>query len=219
MIVLETYSPPTDPLDIIYQDELLIVLNKPSGLLSVPGRPEAHKDSLANRVQSEFPTATVVHRLDMETSGVIVMALTRHAHRFISQAFERRLTEKTYEARVDGLVGADQGEIDQPLIVDWPNRPRQIIDHEVGKNALTRYEVIEREKAYTRLALYPVTGRTHQLRVHCLHLGHVILGDQLYGSERTITAADNRLQLHATSLTINHPESRERITFTSPVPF
>ncbi len=219
MITLKNYNPPLGPLDILDHDEHIIVLNKPSGLLSVPGKPEEHKDCLSSRVSSEFPTATVVHRLDMETSGIIVMALTPQAHRFISLGFEKRLTEKTYEARVDGLVADDFGEIDQPLIVDWPNRPIQIIDYERGKQAITRYEVIEREEAYTRLALYPVTGRTHQLRVHCLHLGHVILGDQLYGTERTIIAADRRLQLHAKSLTIIHPATQEKITFNSPVPF
>ena len=218
MTILKHYHPPTGPLDIIHRDEHMIVLNKPSGLLSVPGKHAEHKDCLERRVQAEFPEATTVHRLDMETSGILVMALTKEAHRFISRGFEDRKTEKRYEARVDGIVANDEGSIDLPLICDWPNRPRQMVDHERGKSALTHYKVIEREKGVTRLALFPITGRSHQLRVHCLSMGHVILSDPLYGQEDTISAAE-RLQLHATMLTIIHPESREKITFNSEVPF
>ena len=218
MTILKYYSPPVGPLDILHLDEQMIVLNKPSGLLSVPGKHEDHKDCLERRVQAEFPSATTVHRLDMETSGIMVMALTKEAHRYISRGFEYRKTEKSYIARVDGIVEGDEGSINLPLICDWPNRPRQMVDHERGKQALTHYKVIEREDTATRLALYPVTGRSHQLRVHCLSLGHEILGDPLYGQERTIKAAD-RLQLHATNLTIYHPATQEKIAFTSPVPF
>lgn len=218
MTILKHYNPPFGPLDIIHQDAQLVVLNKPSGLLSVPGRHEDHKDCLERRVQAEFPTATTVHRLDMETSGILVMALTKEAHRYISRGFEYRKTEKSYIARVDGIVECDEASIDLPLICDWPNRPRQMVDHERGKSALTHYKVIEREERATRLALTPITGRSHQLRVHCLSMGHVILGDPLYGKEEDIKAA-NRLQLHATSLTIFHPSTQEKITFCSEVPF
>lgn len=218
MTILKYYNPPCEPLDILHRDGHLIVLNKPSGLLSVPGKHIEHKDCLESRVQAEFPSATTVHRLDMETSGILVMALTKQAHRYISRGFEDRKTDKSYIARVDGVVASDEGSIDLPLICDWPNRPRQMVDHESGKSALTHYKVMEREAKATRLALYPVTGRSHQLRVHCLSMGHEILGDPLYGRDDTINAAD-RLQLHATSLTIFHPESHEKITFNSPVPF
>lgn len=218
MTILKHYNPPCGPLDILHHDEHMIVLNKPSGLLSVPGKHADHKDCLESRVQAEFPSATTVHRLDMETSGILVMALTKQAHRYISRGFEDRKTDKSYIARVDGIVASDEGSIDLPLICDWPNRPRQMVDHESGKNALTHYKVMEREEKATRLALYPITGRSHQLRVHCLSMGHEILGDPLYGRDDTINAAD-RLQLHATSLTIFHPETCEKITFNSPVPF
>ena len=218
MTILKHYSPPNGPLDILHLDEHMIVLNKPSGLLSVPGKHTEHKDCLESRVQAEFSHATTVHRLDMETSGILVMALNKHAHRYISRGFEDRKTDKTYMARVDGIVAEDEGSIDLHLICDWRNRPRQMVDHDKGKSALTNYKVMEREHAATRLALYPVTGRSHQLRVHCLSMGHEILGDPLYGRAETIKAAD-RLQLHATSLTIFHPETQEKITFNSKVPF
>lgn len=218
MTTLKHYSPPRDPLDILHLDEHVIVLNKPSGLLSVPGKHAEHKDCLESRVQAEFSHATTVHRLDMETSGILIMALNKQAHRYISRGFEDRKTDKTYIARVDGIVKSDEGSIDLPLICDWPNRPLQMVDHDKGKSALTHYKVIEREASATRLALYPITGRSHQLRVHCLSMGHEILGDPLYGRQDTIQAAD-RLQLHATSLTIFHPATQEKISFTSPVPF
>lgn len=213
------YRPPQSPyLEIIYQDDAMVVLNKPSGLLSVPGKADAHKDCLISRVQRVFPTATVVHRLDMATSGLMVMALTKDAHRHISRQFEKRETRKTYIARVYGDVEVPKGEIDLPLICDWPNRPKQMVDHERGKPALTRYEVLHRADGITTVALYPVTGRSHQLRVHMLSLGHPILGDRLYAHDDALALAP-RLQLHALRLSISHPVTDTPLTFESASPF
>ena len=213
------YAPPQSPyLTIVYQDDDMVVLNKPSGLLSVPGKAPEHFDSLIYRVQRVFPTATVVHRLDMATSGVMVMALNKSAHRHLSKQFELRQTRKRYFARVDGHVHSESGEVNAPLICDWPNRPKQKICHESGKRALTRYEVINRGKNESLVALYPVTGRSHQLRVHMLSVGHVILGDRLYAYSEARERAP-RLQLHAESLSITHPVTAVTLTFCSPIPF
>lgn len=210
--MLFEYNPPKSALDILHHDKDIVVLNKPSGLLSVPGRQEHMKDSLSLRVQQEFPTATIVHRLDMDTSGILVMALNIEAHRHISMQFEKRYTEKSYVAHVYGTVEQDEGEIDLPLILDWPNRPLHIVDHENGKQALTRWQVLERKKGFTRIAYFPVTGRTHQLRVHSQAIGHPILGDTLYAHDEARQMAD-RLLLHAKMLTITHPYSKEKMTF------
>ncbi|MCJ9430541.1 RluA family pseudouridine synthase [Kordiimonas marina] len=207
------YNPPKEPfLDIVYKDDDLIVLNKPSGLLSVPGRGRAKRDSLAWRTQKDHRTATVVHRLDMETSGIMVMALNMEAHRHISRQFEERQTEKTYIAVVGGDLETDEGEIDLPLIVDWPNRPKHIVDHETGKKAVTRYRVLDRLGDRTRVSLHPITGRSHQLRVHMQSLGHPILGDTLYATPEQVAMAP-RLQLHATELVLTHPVTGARLTF------
>lgn len=208
------YFPPDGPLDILYHDRDIILLNKPAGLLSVPGRQDHMKDSLSSRVQDRFPTATVVHRLDMDTSGIMVMARTKAAHRHISKQFEKRMTQKSYIAHLYGRIEADKGEINLPLILDWPNRPLHIVDHIRGKSALTRWEVLCRKQDYTQVIFYPVTGRTHQLRVHAQAMGHPILGDRLYAPEPVINMAC-RLLLHAQMLTLTHPYSHEIITFTS----
>ncbi|PCI48463.1 MAG: RNA pseudouridine synthase [Alphaproteobacteria bacterium] len=212
------YKPPLAPLKILYHDKDILVLNKPSGLLSVPGRQDHMKDSLSQRVQAEFPSATVVHRLDRDTSGIMLMALNKQAHRHISMQFEKRVTEKSYIAHLYGQVVRDTGEIDLPLILDWPNRPLHIVDHEKGKNALTRWKVLERGGGFIRVAFYPVTGRTHQLRVHAAAMGHPILGDSLYAHKKALGMAD-RLRLHATLLTLLHPVTKEKITFTSEADF
>jgi tRNA pseudouridine32 synthase/23S rRNA pseudouridine746 synthase len=155
----------------------------------------------------------------METSGILVMALSKDIHGHIGRQFEHRRTEKTYIARVAGHVAGDEGEVDLPLICDWPNRPRQMVDFERGKKALTRWRVLEREEGgVTRLELKPVTGRSHQLRVHCQQMGHSILGDPFYASDEVKEMTD-RLQLHAHSLSLFHPVKKETVTFTSPVPF
>ena len=210
-------------LDIIYQDDDIVVLNKASGILSVPGRLPEHQDCLQNRVQRVLPTATVVHRLDMATSGVMIMALNKPAHVAISRQFEQRKTQKSYLARVWGLVEQSEGSVDLPLISDWPNRPKQKVDHENGKKSLTHYRVLSHknatdEKASTFLELTPITGRSHQLRVHMLALGHPILGDKLYAPKDALIMR-NRLQLHALTLSLFHPSSEQAITFNAPCPF
>lgn len=213
------YEPPMTPyLSVLYQDEDLLFLDKPSGLLTVPGRGEGMQDCLESRVQQQFPAATIVHRLDMETSGVVVMTRHKDAHREISRQFEMRETEKVYEALVWGHMTEERGEVDEPLICDWPNRPMQKICYERGKKSVTRYEVLGIEGDYTRVALYPVTGRSHQLRVHMLHLGHPIIGDTLYARGPALAASD-RLCLHAKTLSVTHPESKEKLTLSAPVGF
>ena len=213
------YRPPLRPyLEVLHHDNDLLVLAKPSGLLSVPGRASEHKDCLERRAQTVFPSATTVHRLDKDTSGVMVMALNRKAHRHIGLQFERRKLSKTYIARVWGQVNENEGRIDLPLICDWPNRPRQMVDHERGKPALTLWKVIGREPGATRLFLYPHTGRSHQLRVHMMSLGHPVLGDALYAHGQALTATD-RLQLHASAITLHHPDGGQLMTFEAPCPF
>ncbi|MCB1782543.1 MAG: RNA pseudouridine synthase [Alphaproteobacteria bacterium] len=217
------YDPPQEPfLTILYQDKHLVAALKPAGLLSVPGKPAEHSDSLALRVQSRFPRATVVHRLDLATSGVIVMALNLKAHRHISMQFEKRETSKTYIARVWGHMQDDHGEVNLPMKCDWPNRPKQMVDYVEGRPALTLWDVVAREEenghAVTRVSLNPITGRSHQLRVHMLSLGHPILGDDLYAHKDAYEAAP-RMQLHAQSLTLRHPVTEEEMTFEAPCPF
>ena len=212
------YAPPGDPLDIIYQDDDLILVNKPAGLLSVPGKADDHKDSLETRVKTAIPKALLVHRLDMATSGLMVFAANPNAQRHLGLQFEKRYIQKQYIARVDGLMRGESGHINLPLLTDWPNRPRQKVDFETGKSAQTDWEVLEREPRSTRIALYPKTGRSHQLRVHMLAIGHVILGDQLYAEDKAFKAA-TRLQLHAKRLTLRHPAGGEWMTFEAPCPF
>lgn len=213
------YQPPMSPyLDIIYQDDDIVVLNKQSGLLTVAGRLPEHQDCLAHRVQKVLPTATIVHRLDMATSGIILMALNKDAHVAISRQFEHRKTEKRYLARVYGQLKETAGEINLPLICDWPNRPKQMVDHQRGKPSLTKYQLLEQSEQTALVELTPITGRSHQLRVHMMSLGHPILGDRLYAHADALTLSD-RLQLHATWLKITHPSTNEPIAFSALVPF
>lgn len=213
------YDPPLKPyLNIIFQDDDIVVFNKPSGLLSVPGKGKDRADCLQTRAQRVFPTVTVVHRLDMATSGLMVMALNKSAHRHISKQFELRETAKTYQAIVFGKVQQDYGEINLPLICDWPNRPKQMVDHQQGKKALTHWQVLERNADTTRVELKPVTGRSHQLRVHMLSISHPIVGDTLYAHEQALKMAD-RLNLHATFLGFCHPVTEQTLSFESTVPF
>ena len=212
------YEPPKTPLDILYIDEDVLVVNKPSGLLTVPGKELKHHDSLELRIKIEYPNSFLVHRLDMDTSGVIIFALSKSTQRSLNLQFEKRIVKKLYEARVFGNIKEDNGFIDLPLIVDWPNRPLQKIDAKEGKSALTHWQVLDREGDVTRVALMPETGRTHQLRVHMMSLGHTILGDRFYGNVAEINLA-NELQLHAKDLMILHPKSGKKITFKAPLPF
>ncbi|MDV7338928.1 pseudouridine synthase [Terasakiella sp. A23] len=208
------YQPPEGPLDVLFWDANLIVLNKPSGLLSVPGRAVDHKDCLQSRVEAEFGTALVVHRLDMDTSGVIVMAFDKDTLRDLSKQFENKTTAKTYVCLVAGIVAEDSGIVDLPLRCDWPNRPLQMVDHKQGKKAETHWRVLERHKDQTRLELTPITGRSHQLRVHCLSMGHPIIGDRFY-APADIVSQSERLCLHAQSLSFTHSVSGERMTITA----
>ncbi|MEN6542900.1 pseudouridine synthase [Parvibaculum sp.] len=213
------YAPPMEPyLEVLYRDDDILVLSKPSGLLHVPGKPVEHADCLEARAQAAFPAAMTVHRLDKDTSGVVVMGLNRKAHAHLSQQFELRQTRKVYVARVWGRMSEDSGHIDLPIACDWPNRPKQMVDRENGRPAQTDWKVIEREASATRVALYPATGRSHQLRVHMLSLGHPILGDNFYAHEAAFAAAD-RLQLHAEYLSFRHPSQGRDCAFTAPCPF
>ena len=213
------YRPPMSPyLDIIYQDDDIVVLNKNSGLLTVPGRLPEHQDCLQNRVNRVLPSATVVHRLDMATSGIILMALNKNAHVNISRQFEKRQTQKHYIANVYGQLEKETGTVDLPLICDWPNRPKQKVDLEHGKKALTHYQVLNFSDNYTQVELTPVTGRSHQLRVHMLAIGHPILGDRLYAHDKALELSE-RLQLHAQSLAISHPVTGENMAFCTDCPF
>lgn len=214
---MDSYSPPDTPLDILHQDHELLIVNKPSGLLSVPGRGAHLADCLIARIQAVFPEALLVHRLDRDTSGVMVFAMTPHAQRHLGLQFEKRQVKKVYVARVYGTVDGDEGTVDLPLIVDWPNRPKQHVDHENGKPAVTDWKVAKRGDTETRMRLFPQTGRSHQLRVHMLALGHPILGDPFYASGPALEAP--RLMLHAESLRLRHPDGGRGMTFKAKCPF
>jgi tRNA pseudouridine32 synthase / 23S rRNA pseudouridine746 synthase len=211
------YAPPDVPLDILYQDDLIIVANKPAGLLSVPGKLEGREDCLVSRLQAAHWDTLLVHRLDCDTSGVMIFARTKQAQGFLGQEFEKRRAKKTYVARVWGQLTPDQGHVDLPLAADWPNRPRQMVDEVNGRPAQTDWQVIGRDAETTRVRLSPLTGRSHQLRVHMLAMGHPILGDPIYA---TGPARDfPRLILHAETLSLHHPGSGEWVSFTAPCPF
>ncbi len=214
---MDAYCPPDTPLEIIHQDHELLLVNKPSGLLSVPGKGEHLADCLLSRIQAAFPEALLVHRLDRDTSGIMVFALTPHAQRHLGLQFEKRQVKKVYVARVYGVVDGDEGTVDLPLIVDWPNRPRQHVDHENGKPAVTDWKVVKRGAAETRMRLFPQTGRSHQLRVHMKELGHPILGDPFYATGPAREAP--RLMLHAESLRLRHPDGGKGLTFKAKCPF
>ena len=215
---LTDYSPPDGPLVILHRDADLLLVDKPSGLLSVPGGPEAHRDCLDARVRAAFPQALLVHRLDRQTSGVMVFALNPRARRIIGLQFERRMVRKTYVARVAGVPRADAGRIDLPLIADWPNRPLQKVCRRTGRAAVTNWRVLGREGRSCRLERGPETGRSHQLRVHLKEIGHPILGDTFYGSAEVRDAAP-RLQLHAAELRLRHPADGAWTSWTAPCPF
>ncbi len=211
------YAPPADPVEILHEDSQLVVVNKPSGLLSVPGKGAHLADCLLTRVQAIFPQALVVHRLDRDTSGVMVFALTPHAQRHLGLQFEKRQVKKVYVARLWGRLEPKRGEVDLPLIVDWPNRPRQKVCHETGRPALTEWQVLRHEGDTTRVRLRPRTGRSHQLRVHMQALGHPILGDPFYakGPARDFP----RLMLHSEELRLRHPEGGIGMRFRVAAPF
>ncbi len=218
---MNSYNPPPDNgLDVIYEDEALLVVDKPSGLLSVPGRGADKQDSLLLRARQHWPEAECVHRLDMETSGVMVMAIGKSTQRALNKLFQQRRVKKNYIAVVDGNVAGQEGEIDLPLICDWPNRPRQKVDFRSGKPSRTRFSVLgyNRLNDTTRLSLQPATGRSHQLRVHMQALGHCIVGDSLYALPNVRDKA-SRLLLHASEISFEHPLNGRHSQFSARIPF
>lgn len=210
------YDPPDTPLHILHEDAAILVLDKPAGLLTVPGKLEGRQDSLITRLQAARWDALLVHRLDCDTSGVIIFARTKQAQGFLGQEFEQRRAQKTYIARLHGQLVEDTGSIDLPIGSDWDYRPRQKVRPD-GKPALTDWQVIDRSADETRVRLTPHTGRSHQLRVHMLALGHPIVGDQIYAPDRS--AQYPRLMLHAETLSLHHPASGQRVSFSAPPPF
>ena len=216
-VISDSYNPPLDALVVVHQDHELLLVDKPSGLLSVPGKGEHLADCLIARVQAVFPDALLVHRLDRDTSGVMVFAMTRHAQRHMNLQFEKRQMKKTYLARVFGRVEEKTGTVDLPLIVDWPNRPLQHVDFENGKQAITDWRVLKYEENATRMRLFPQTGRSHQLRVHMREIGHPILGDPFYATGEARAAP--RLMLHAESLRLSHPDGGRGQTYKAKSPF
>ncbi len=207
-------------LDILHEDKDLLVLNKPAGLLTVPGRGPDKQDCLINRALRYNPNARVIHRLDQGTSGIVMLPLNYPTQRALTHQFQQRAVHKRYLAVVAGLVALDAGEIALPLICDWPNRPLQKVCFEEGKSALTHYRVLARDPVNntSRLELEPVSGRTHQLRVHMLNLGHPILGDQLYAPDE-VRALAPRLLLHACRLDLHHPITGEHLRVTCTADF
>ena len=207
---------------ILYADDALIVADKPAGMLSVPARGEDRQDCLAARVRLLHHDALIAHRLDRATSGLILFARGGERLRRLGLAFEQRIVGKRYIALVQGHVRDDSGEIDLPLAADEDNRPRQIVDTVRGRHALTRYRVLERRgsgaAAVTRVELKPVTGRSHQLRVHLMSIGHAILGDPLYAPAESALSG-HRMHLHAEGIAFMHPETRIPVSFESPAPF
>ena len=213
--VIERYQ----EIDFYYKDEHMAMVSKPSGLLTVPGKGPDKADCLIARLQEQSPYAKIVHRLDMATSGILVIAYTPTSHRELSRQFQDRETQKHYIALINGDLeassGQTSGEVDLPLITDWPNRPKQKVCFESGKPSQTLWSILDKSPEQnpdrTRVKLTPITGRSHQLRVHMLSLGHPILGDNLYACEEAL-AKSPRLLLHAEQLTVHHPITGEAIT-------
>ena len=209
-------EPCFEKVQILFRDEHLLVINKPAGLLSVPGR--VVKDCVLNRMLVDFPEVRTVHRLDLDTSGLMILALSQKATSDLNRQFRERTIKKDYEAIVYGCLKNEEGEIDFPIRPDPENRPLQIVDFDEGKSSLTRYQVMSFEESYSRIRLMPVTGRSHQLRVHLAAIGHPILGCDLYAHEEAYKAG-SRLNLHASKLRFDHPETNEFLTFESVPPF
>lgn len=207
-----------EEIQILYEDKDLLLVRKPDLLLSVPGRHPLNKDCLIHRLQEKWPGASIVHRLDLDTSGVMVIPLKKTVHSHISRQFQERQVYKAYVAVVFGKVALENGEIDLPIATDWQNRPKQKICFEKGKSALTRYRVLERLEDRTRLLLEPVTGRSHQLRIHLSETGHPILGCDMYAHPEALEMAP-RLMLHATKLSFQHPTTGLEICGECPVDF
>jgi tRNA pseudouridine32 synthase / 23S rRNA pseudouridine746 synthase len=215
---VSVYAPPQGKVSYIHTDPDLIVIDKPAELLSVPGRGPEKADCAISRVQADHPEALTVHRLDMSTSGLLVFARSKEAQRRLAIQFEKGVIAKSYIAHVWGAPDPGSGLIDLPLGQDWPNRPRQKVDHDAGKPSQTQYETSGTHAHGARLALTPLTGRTHQLRLHLAAIGHPILGDDIYAHAEALTAK-HRLHLHALRLELIHPTRNERLRFESACPF
>jgi tRNA pseudouridine32 synthase/23S rRNA pseudouridine746 synthase len=218
---LPTVRPLTGRLTLLYLSEQLIVVDKPSGLLSVPGREAGKEDCLSSRVQAEFPDALIVHRLDMGTSGIVVMGRGAKAQRELSILFQERRVRKRYQALVDGpWQGAASGEIDLPINVDWLNHPKQKVDHDKGRPSRTRYRLLDicAARGMSRVELEPITGRTHQLRVHMAAMGHPILGDDFYGTPASLAKAEH-MMLHACQIEFADPETGAPLCIECAPPF
>ena len=215
---MSTYRPPQGKISYIHTDPDLIVIDKPAELLSVPGRGPEKADCAMSRVQADHPDALTVHRLDMSTSGLLVFARSKEAQRRLAIQFEKGVIAKSYIADVWGAPVPGSGRIDLPLGQDWPNRPRQKVDHDAGRPSQTKYETIDMHDYGARLALTPLTGRTHQLRLHLAAIGNPILGDDIYAHAEALTAKP-RLHLHALRLELIHPTRNERLRFESACPF
>ena len=213
---LHHYVPPQGPLVIVHEDDDLLVVEKPAGLLSVPGKDPNHHDCLESRAKHLVPDARIVHRLDMATSGLMVLAKSGHAHRHLGLQFEKRQVQKIYRAIVMGAVPYASGMIDLPMRCDWPNRPRQRVDFDQGKPAQTQWQRVKTVGQQTELLLYPKTGRSHQLRVHLLCLGYPIVGDEFYAPQPDVPS---RMMLHAETLTLRHPSGGAEMTFNAEAPF
>jgi len=205
-------------IEFLYQDEAVVVVTKPAELLSVPGKGPEKQDCLWKRVQQQCPTARIVHRLDFATSGLMVLGLTADSHRELSRQFQQRETSKRYQAVIHGIPTQSTGSVELPLRCDWERRPLQMVDHEQGKHALTHWEIIEEMTDRCRVLLHPITGRSHQLRVHMQAMGHPILGDYFYACDEALNKAD-RLLLHSDRLGFKHPTTGIEMNFSSECPF
>ena len=213
------YAPPLAPLSILYEDADLVIIDKPAGLLSVPGRLPEHHDSAYLRVLEHYPHAKITHRLDMATSGILMFAKHREAEVAVSKMFQARTVKKNYIALVQGQL-QPQGSVEVPLITDWENRPRQMVHFELGKPAHTLYETLAYDEVeeITRVLLTPITGRSHQLRVHMQYIGHPITGDKLYHPQPNQSPL-KRMALHASALSFQQPLSNEHIAISTAIPF
>ena len=213
------YMPPQEPLTIVYEDQDLVVIEKPAGLLSVPGRLPEHHDSAYFRVLDKYPHAKITHRLDMATSGILMFAKHRDAEVAVSKMFQARTVKKNYIALVQGNLEGE-GSVEVPLITDWENRPKQMVHYELGKSAKTLFEALMYDDVndITRVLLTPITGRSHQLRVHMMHIGHPITGDKIYHPCPQQSPL-NRMALHASYLAFTQPLSGEFIEIKGKVPF
>ncbi len=212
------YKPPNGPEEIIFKDSQIIVLNKPSGLLTIPGRRADHKDCLLTRVQKKYIGTLLVHRLDMDTSGIIIFARTNTAQRELSKQFEKREIKKTYLARIWGIPKHSKGTIEFPIISDINNRPKQMICYKNGKRSKTEWELkksfSQDNNFFSDLIVRPITGRSHQIRIHLSSLGYPILGDSLYAHSKAFNAS-SRLLLHSKTIEITHPTSYKTLKFVS----